>query len=103
MTTVASYDLSAAEVTRYREDGFLPGPYYLCSPEEMAGIRDRIEREVLSTDPPFANVIPEDEVRRRATRTQARHLDKDIVYDLCGPPSIEGRIASLYGPGLVRW
>ena len=103
MTTVARYELSAADVTRYREDGFLPGPYYLCSPEEMAGIRDRIEREVLSTDPPFANVIPEDEVRRGSTRTQWRHLDKHIVYALCAQPSIVGRMASLYGPDLVLW
>ena len=74
MSTVASDELSPAEVARYREDGFLPGPYYLCAPDEMAAIRERIEREVLGTDPPFADVIPEEEVRRGSTRRQWRHL-----------------------------
>jgi ectoine hydroxylase-related dioxygenase (phytanoyl-CoA dioxygenase family) len=103
MTTIASDELSPAEVARYREDGFLPGPYHLCSPEEMAETRERIEREVLGTDPPFADVIPEEEVRRGSTRRQWRHLDKRLVYDLCAHPSVVRRMASLYGPDLILW
>lgn len=103
MTTMAREELSPAEVARFREDGFLGGPYYLCSPTEMAALRERIDREVLATDPPFAHVIPEDEVRRGSTRRQWRHLDQRLVYDLCAHPSVVGRIASLLGPDLVLW
>jgi len=103
MTMGASSGLSPAEIARFRDDGYLGGPYQLCTPEEMAAIRDRIDHEVFTTDPPFAAAIPDYEVKRGSTRTQWRHLDQRLVYDLCAHPAVVERMASLYGPDLVLW
>jgi len=103
MTSVANYSLSAEDVARFRDDGYLGGPYQLCTPEEMAVIRDRIDREVFTADPWFATAIPQYEVKRGSTRTQWRHLDQRLVYDLCAHPAVAGRMASLYGPDLILW
>jgi ectoine hydroxylase-related dioxygenase (phytanoyl-CoA dioxygenase family) len=69
----------------------------------MAVIRDRIDHEVFAADPPFAAGLPEYEVKRGTTRTQWRHLDSRLVYDLCAHPAVVGRLASLYGPDLALW
>jgi ectoine hydroxylase-related dioxygenase (phytanoyl-CoA dioxygenase family) len=86
-----SFPLSSAEVARFHEEGYL-GPFALCTPQEMAEIRARIEREVLTTDGPSAR-----------TRLQARHLDHRLVYDLCTHPAILDRMESLFGPDLILW
>jgi hypothetical protein len=82
--------LSAAEVERFRRDGYL-GPYSLCSPDEMAALRPAIER-VLDTDPPASH-----------NRVHNRHLDSRAVYDLATDPAIVARMVALYGPDLLLW
>jgi ectoine hydroxylase-related dioxygenase (phytanoyl-CoA dioxygenase family) len=85
------FRLTPAELTHFHEQGYL-GPYALCSPDEMAAIRTRIEAEVLTTDGPNPK-----------TRLQCRHLDQRFLYDLCAHPAILDRAESLFGPDLVLW
>jgi ectoine hydroxylase-related dioxygenase (phytanoyl-CoA dioxygenase family) len=101
--TTAMYTLSPEEVARFHEDGFLAGPYQLCTPEEMATIRERIDREVFGTEPPFAAALPEEDVRLGLSRQQWRHLDCRLVYDLCAHPSVVQKMASIHGPDLLLW
>ena len=82
--------LSAAELERFRRDGYL-GPYELCSPDAMAARRPAIER-VLATDPPHGE-----------RRVHNRHLDSRAVYDLATHPEIVERMVCLYGPDLLLW
>ena len=83
--------LSTHEVAQFHEQGYL-GPYTLCSLDEMAVIRSRIETEVLTSDGPNPK-----------TRLQCRHLDQRFLYDLCALPAIVDRAESLFGPDLVLW
>ena len=83
--------LSTHEVAQFHEQGYL-GPYTLCSLDEMAVTRSRIETEVLTSDGPNPK-----------TRLQCRHLDQRFLYDLCALPAIVDRAESLFGPDLVLW
>ena len=103
MVTSESDALSPTDVARFHEDGFLAGPYQLCTPEEMAELRERIDREVFATDPPFAGVLRKDQILGETPRQQCRHLDCRLVYDLCAHPSVVGKMAGLYGPDLLLW
>lgn len=85
------FKLSPAELDHFHEQGYL-GPYPLCSPEEMAALRTRIETEVLTTDGPNPK-----------SRAQCRHLDQRFLYNLCAHPAILDRAESLFGPDLVLW
>jgi ectoine hydroxylase-related dioxygenase (phytanoyl-CoA dioxygenase family) len=98
-----TYALSPEEVARYHEDGFLAGPFQLCTPEEMARIRDRIDHEVFGSDPPFIGALHEEEINLGLARQQWRHLDNRLVYDLCAHPSIVQKMAGIHGPDLVVW
>lgn len=91
MLTATANGLSRQEVEDFHTNGFL-GPYTLCSPEEMAVIRGRIEQEILTTDGP-----------NKRNREQGRHQDKKLVYDLCSHPAIVERFVHLLGPDLVLW
>ena len=82
--------LSAAEMARFRRDGYL-GPYTLCSPGQMAALRPTIE-QVLESDPPHTD-----------NRVHNRHLDSRAVYDLATHPEIVERMAALYGGDLLLW
>lgn len=82
--------LSREDITHFQEQGFIY-PLTLCSPEEMAEIRPKME-QVLEVDPPFGQL-----------RVQSRHLDSRAVYDLCAHPAIVARMAEIYGPDLVLW
>lgn len=81
--------LGAEEIRRYDLDGYA-GPFTLCSPEEMAPIRERIEQEVLTRDSPW----PVD-------RRKDRHLDSRVVYDLAAHPALLERMQSVLGPDLL--
>ncbi len=87
--TTAPAVLSAAEMARFRRDGYL-GPYTLCSPAEMAEVRPAIE-QVLDSEP------------ARGNHVHNRHLDSRAVYDLATRPEIVERMACLYGPDLLLW
>ena len=82
--------LSAAEMARFRRDGYL-GPYALCSPREMAALRPAIE-QVLATDPTYGT-----------RREHNRHLDSRAVYDLATHPAVVQRLVCLYGADLLLW
>jgi ectoine hydroxylase-related dioxygenase (phytanoyl-CoA dioxygenase family) len=89
--TVAKNHLSRAEVDFFVENGYL-GPYAAMSPEEMALIRREIEERVLTTDGPNPR-----------SRSQSRHMDQAVIYDLATHPAIIDRIAGLLGPDLIVW
>jgi hypothetical protein len=99
MTTAARFGLSKADVIQFRDRGFLPGPFDLCSPDKMAVTCRRVDEEVLGTDPPFAHAIPCDELR--SLRLQYRNLDKKVVWDLCSHPAVTGAISSILGRDLI--
>lgn len=93
MKTIAR-KLTEKEVAYFHENGFV-GPFTLCEPEEMAGFRERIEREVLETTNKiygFKEAIGRD-----------RHLDSRAVYDLVTNPVIKEILTQLLGPDLVSW
>lgn len=90
-TALASAALSPAEVRSFHEQGFL-GPYASVTPEEMEGIRDHIDRHVITRPGPNPK-----------TPLQSRHMDSKVVYDLATHPNIVDRMASLYGPNLILW
>ena len=83
--------LTSEEVAQFHALGYL-GSYTLCSPEEMAAIRSRIETEVLTCDGPNPK-----------NRLQCRHLDQRFLYDICANAAILDRAESLFGPDLVLW
>lgn len=87
---IEEHCLSRPQSEQFHRDGYL-GPFTLCSPEDMAAIRERIAGEVLTTAGPAGH--PE----------QSRHLDQRVVYDLCAHPTIVERMACLMGPDLVLW
>ena len=91
VTTALEPGLGKTEVLQFHEEGYL-GPYALCTPGEMSGIRARIEREVLTRDGPNPK-----------SRDHNRHLDCRLVFELAAHPEIIARAASLYGPDLVCW
>lgn len=91
MIETQSFTLTKEEIRKFHTDGYL-GPYAAVMPEEMADIRARIEQEVLTTDGP-----------NKKNRSQCRHLDQRVIYDLCTHPAVLDRMRSLYGPDLVLW
>lgn len=69
------------------------GPFQLCSPDEMAEIRYKIEREVLDTP----SAIYGFETGRD------RHLDCRVLYDLIAHSAIKERLVQILGPDLLVW
>lgn len=103
MTVAAGYQLSPEDVARFHDDGFLAGPFQLCTPEDMGHIRDTLDRDVFMSDPPIAGVLSKEEVRLGLTRLQWRHLDRRLVYELCAHPSVVQKMAGIHGPDLLLW
>ena len=77
--------LTRAEVDFFVENGYL-GPYVAMSPADMALVRREIEEKVLTTDGPNPR-----------SRSQSRHMDQPVVFDLAAHPAIIDRIAGLVG------
>lgn len=90
-TTTDAHALTRDEIDRFHREGWL-GPYAAVSPDEMAELRSRIDREVLTSDGPNPR-----------NRLQARHMDHRFVYELATCAPIADRIASLIGNDLVLW
>jgi hypothetical protein len=90
-TELAAPALTRDEVRQFHERGYL-GPYTAMSVEEMAGIRRRIEDEVLTTTG-----------RNPKNPLQSRHLDHRFIHDVIAAPEIVGRLRSLIGDDLVVW
>jgi ectoine hydroxylase-related dioxygenase (phytanoyl-CoA dioxygenase family) len=87
-----SYALSIDEVKQFHEQGFL-GPFTAFSEDEMADIRDYIEREVLDHDDGPQEGAP----------VHDRHRDHSVIYDLYTHPAIVDRMKSIYGDDLLLW
>ncbi|MDE0632253.1 MAG: phytanoyl-CoA dioxygenase family protein [Caldilineaceae bacterium] len=86
--------LSKDEVRLYHQQGWL-GPYTLVSEEEMAGVRRRIDEEILEMGK--AQGLAEKDYFHN------RHLDNRCVYELLSHPNLVERAAALLGPHLVLW
>jgi len=83
--------LRPEQVKQYHEQGYL-GPLVACSEDDMANIRQHIDREILNTPGPSPNAPH-----------QCRHMDHRVVYDLCTRPEILDPMASILGPDLLLW
>ena len=83
--------LSEIEVKRFHANGYL-GPFSAVGEEEMSIIRERLDREVLTTPGPS-----------QGNSRSMRHLDKRLVYDLVTQPAIVGRVQSILGENLLLW
>lgn len=86
------FGLDDDEVEAYHRDGVL-GPYRLVSPDQMAAMWERIERDILA---PAQHGDPD-------LHYHDRHLDHLAICRLCRGPELVERIASLIGPDLVIW
>ena len=96
MTTVTEQTtLTPSQVQQFHDQGVL-GPFALCAPEEMAGLRARIETDVLTRPGPDGKTA-------ESSRQQSRHLDSAVVFEIASHPAIVERMAQLYGPDLVLW
>ena len=91
VTERSAPSLSREEVRQFHHLGYL-GPYTAVGVEDMAAIRDRIEREVLPTTGWNAR-----------NPLQSRHLDHRLVHDLIASPEILGRLRRLIGDDIVVW
>jgi len=85
------YALSREQVDFFHNNGYV-GPLTLCTPDEMAEHRRRIETEVVNTPGPNPK-----------NPSQCRHLDRRVVYDLVTHPAVLDPMRSLYGPDLILW
>ncbi len=83
--------LTEDEIDHFHRLGYA-GPFTLCSSEEMAPIRETIEKEILDSPPPPG----------RPTE-QSRHLDSPAIWELCRSSAVGERMASLLGPNLILW
>jgi NAD(P)-dependent dehydrogenase (short-subunit alcohol dehydrogenase family) len=92
----SAFRLSPAEITLFREQGFL-GPIRIFDPAEMAEIRVRLEQQLYQApDGVGPDAPPIFHVRNR-------HLDLPLVARLCRHPALVERVASVLGPDLLLW
>jgi ectoine hydroxylase-related dioxygenase (phytanoyl-CoA dioxygenase family) len=82
--------LSPEQVRAFHEQGYL-GPLRACSPEEMDGLRQYIDRHVLPTDGPAGPPHKD------------RHVDHRPVYDLVTRKAILDPMAAIFGENLLLW
>jgi non-heme Fe2+,alpha-ketoglutarate-dependent halogenase len=79
----------AEEQQKYQEDGFI-GPLKAFEPSELAGIGERVVKELEAKDYSLAS-------------KRNRHLDWDLAKHLATPPAIIEAVTRLLGPDLVLW
>jgi hypothetical protein len=91
MSTLTSSALSKKQIHQFHDEGYL-GPLTGFTSGEMAALRARIEREVLTTTGPNPALV-----------THSRHLDHRVVYDMCSHPALVEAVVSIYGPDIVLW
>lgn len=85
------FKFSEADIKQFYEQGFL-GPFTLCSPEEMAALRDQLWKEIERPSQAYGFVTGRD-----------RHLDCPSVWRLLQRPEWTERLAQLLGPNLLLW
>jgi len=86
--------LSPAEVRAFHQRGFL-GPYSMCSPAEMAPIRERLDQlraaeRAERPEHPHAGV-------------HNMHLRHRLMYDLAAHPAIIALLTPIVGEDLLLW
>lgn len=86
--------LTEEQIKFFHDNGFV-GPLTLCTPEEMADYRARVEREVLST--------PNKLYGHELSKGRDRHLDSRAVYDLVMNKNVNNCISQLLGEDLLVW
>ncbi len=85
------FKLSRPEIDKFHTEGFL-GPFQTFSPEEMAGINEKLHRDVFTRPGPNPKQT-----------THCRHLDTKEVYSMVSHPAIVSRICSILGEDLMIW
>jgi len=91
-TLESDFRLTQSELESFYQNGFV-GPFPAYTPEEMVGIRNRIDTEVIHT--------PSDIYGFETGRD--RHLDRQVIYEFITHPAIVGRLVSLLGPDIMIW
>ncbi len=86
MTTQLETPLTDAEQEQWHRDGYIT-PVWAMSPEEMAHLSARFEREFERGEPHAMN----------------RHCDLPAIGDICRNVDLWGRLATLLGPDLILW
>lgn len=102
LADAGAFRLSAEEVERYHLDGYL-GPYTLCSPEEMAELKVRIDY-ALHPDRDSSRLPSMISALNPAMRRGfGRHHDHPFLFDIANSPAISERVASIMGDDLLLW
>ncbi len=79
-------------LSEIEKNGFV-GPFQACTPEEMQGIRERIERDAIDTPSKiYGFPIGRD-----------RHLDCRVIYELFTRPTIVSKLTQILGSDLLIW
>lgn len=83
--------LSQAELEQFHRDGWI-GPYQLCTPEEMAVLRDQL-KGILDDPkgPPWANL------------TMDAHMVSEPVFKIGSHPNVVERLADILGNDVLLW
>ena len=90
--------LTPEQIEFYEQNGFV-GPLTLCTPEEMAELRDWIDREdFLSRPSPIYGTRPRGQ---RVLRDW--HLVYSRMHWLCTHPVVAAAMGSIFGPDLLLW
>jgi len=90
--------LTPEQIESYEQNGFV-GPLTLCSPEEMAELRDWIDAEdFLSRPSPLYGAG-----RRGMAVLRDWHLVYRRIQAMCTHPVLTASMASLMGPDLLLW
>lgn len=89
--TAPEFQLTEADIKQFYEQGFL-GPITLCSPEEMAEIREQMLKELEQPSKLFGIKTMRD-----------RHLDCPTVYNFANRAGLADRMAQILGPDLMMW
>jgi ectoine hydroxylase-related dioxygenase (phytanoyl-CoA dioxygenase family) len=84
--------LSDAQREQFERDGYL-APFDLCTPSEMAPMRDHISANVLERKSAIAS----------CGFRKSRHLDDAVVFSIASHPAVLSCMQSLLGENLVLW
>lgn len=84
-------DLGGVQATRYDEDGYL-GPFRALPTGEAEHLADAVVASVLGSD-----------AGQLGPAMHCRHLDSQLVLDLCSLTPVLDRVMALLGPNVVLW
>lgn len=102
---MSSKDLTEEQFRQFHERGYL-GPFELRSPSEMAEIRRELETDVLESTGPWTPADFPDfvvDTPMMDPKHVDRHVDSELVAELCLDPAVTDRLESLLGPDLLLY